>query len=397
MKNRNSFFSSLTENISNFTSSTLTEATKAREKFFEGQTAAEQIAFTSLWELPEPVEFCRECQYQFQVPTQKHHCRSCGGVFCDPCCPSGLPSSYERNFLIPTALNLSPTEAVRLCLGCKRGECPSKNIKEKIRKQLDEGLGVKSGRMEKFGAKMTAKLTEAVTKLDRLTGSSDPNSPDYASSINRYLSIRRGSFYGENNMIKKCGTKPLPVSGYFELYNKSNEIIVIKVMKSYKDETISRANFMMNIKFESSRSSYIAIPPNDAVFAHFHSSTDYLNLFVLFSNPNPLPHDTAIVYDTKAHGSNPSKISLCARVDLFEKLNVFNLWTSVGGGVDGKDEGGGKNILLKYKGNGILLPREGTSPARIGIWNYFQGRRFQDGKIDYETNITTLSIDYSLH
>jgi hypothetical protein len=393
---RNSFFSSLSENISNFTSSTLTEATKAREKFFEGQTAAEQIAFSSLWELPEPVEYCRECQFQFQVPTQKHHCRSCGGVFCDTCCPSGLPTSYEKNSLIPTALNLSPSEAVRLCLGCKRGECPSKEIKEKIRKQLDEGLGVKSGRMEKFGAKVTAKFTEAVTKLDRLTGSSspnDPNIPDYASSINRYLPIRRGSFYGENNMIKKSGTKPLPVSGYFELYNKSNEVIAIKLLKSYKEETTSRANIMMTLKFESARPSFITIPPNDAVFAHFHSSTDYLNLFLLFSNPNPLPHETAIIYDTKAHGSNPSKISPCAKVDFFQKLNVFNLWTSVG-----SNEGeGGKNILLKYKGNGIILPREGTAPGRVGLWNYLQGRRFQDGKIDFETNITTLSIDYSLH
>ena len=107
--------SSLTDNVTKFTTNTINEATKAKEKFFEGQTQAEQLSFGPLWEIPESADFCRECNAKLQF--LKHHCRSCGGVFCDDCCPSSPPNAFERS-IIPKAMNITSSDQVRLCLGC---------------------------------------------------------------------------------------------------------------------------------------------------------------------------------------------------------------------------------------------------------------------------------------
>lgn len=96
-----------------------------------GPTLDELETFSSLWELPEPVEYCRGCENHFA--TRKHHCRSCAGVFCDDCAPSIVPASAFEQGLVPVSLGVPEGSAVRICHGCRRGECPSREIIDAIR------------------------------------------------------------------------------------------------------------------------------------------------------------------------------------------------------------------------------------------------------------------------
>ncbi|RYG63944.1 hypothetical protein EON64_14955 [archaeon] len=127
-----SILNKVTQGVQKLTSHTLTEASKVKEKILnDGQTNDESLTFTSLWEIPEPIEYCRGCEVKFT--TRKHHCRSCAGVFCDDCAPSNVPSSTFEEDLISKSLNLPPGAPVRICNGCKRGECPSRSLIETIR------------------------------------------------------------------------------------------------------------------------------------------------------------------------------------------------------------------------------------------------------------------------
>jgi hypothetical protein len=368
---RGSFFSNLAKGVQDFTTSTISEATKVQEKIFQGQTQAEQISFTCLWEIPEPVEYCRECKTRFQLI--KHHCRSCAGVFCDDCCPSAIPNSYERT-LIPSTLNIAKGEYVRLCLGCKRGECPGIPIKDKIRRQLDgDKVDLSSGKITKFQKKVGAKIEEAFTTLGDATDAESGRRKAYY----YFYELKRGSYYGENNMMRKAGSKTPAVSGYFEIYNKSSEVIAVKLLKRL-------SNDINLVKFEIPRPSYLIIPPSDAVYCFFDPEDDDLELIILYQNPNPIPSDAAMVYDTKAHGANPNRLSLCARIDLFHRVQVYSIAST------------GKNALLKYKGLGIVHPREGNSAGRVGVFGYFSGKRYAEGKLDYQTNVLTVHPSYTL-
>jgi hypothetical protein len=401
------FFSSLTSGVKNLTATTISEATKAKDKFFEGQTRAEQLAFGALWELPEPCEYCRECKTRLQ-PIMKHHCRICAGVFCDNCVPTSVLTVFERN-LVPSALNLSREEAIRMCSACRRGEVPSLALRHELKRQLDEEnerrngySSMKSNKIEKFQNKLVAKFDEAVNHFDSATGlnngtPSDVYRPMTPNALNNILhgsfEIKRGSYYGENGMMRKAGTKAPAISGYFEIYNKSNEIFCIKLCKRSIPSALCRngeANYgnwenLMNLKFEIGRPIYITVPPKDAVYTFFDPDADELDLVILFHNPHDIEQDKALIYDTKAYGVNPTKLSMSARVDCFEKAQIYSIASL------------GKNVLLKYKGHGLVVPREGNGMRRVGFFGYLSGKRYTEGMIDYETNADGMAIGPCIH
>lgn len=66
------------------------------------------------WELDDNVLNCRECDTSFSTFTRKHHCRGCGGVFCDKCCIEITDKSNDK---------------VKHCGGCRRGESAGDKIK----------------------------------------------------------------------------------------------------------------------------------------------------------------------------------------------------------------------------------------------------------------------------
>lgn len=92
-----------------------------------------------LWEKNENVEFCRGCNLRFDnlVTNRKHHCRSCAGVFCDNCSPHVEKTAFNLS-LLPATADTTNNDTIRLCLGCKFGECPSQGFKKLICSQLQD-------------------------------------------------------------------------------------------------------------------------------------------------------------------------------------------------------------------------------------------------------------------
>lgn len=230
----------------------INEATKASEKVLnDGQTKDEFAAFSSLWEQPEFRDFCRNCNNRIQV--RKHHCRSCGGVFCDDCCQMAVPDRFQYS-IIPRALKHQPTQPIRLCEGCRRGECPGRPIIERIRRELDEiqerkdtatgtGNSILDGAkntIEKISNKVAAKMGEAIELLSSLDGNDEYIPPS--------IKLTRGSYYGENGLTRRApnNVTQAAVSGYFELFNKTAEVIGVKLNRSFGE------------KYELPRPSYIA-------------------------------------------------------------------------------------------------------------------------------------------
>lgn len=91
-----------------------------------------------LWEELESVNSCRHCLEPFAMPflKRKHHCRQCGGVFCDNCCPkpkvdktnkqcSKINNEKSGKGKLENATNI---KVERVCFGCLHCETPSASI-----------------------------------------------------------------------------------------------------------------------------------------------------------------------------------------------------------------------------------------------------------------------------
>jgi hypothetical protein len=72
-----------------------------------------EIVYGSLWEKNESTSCCRNCDFEFQTFHRKHHCRSCGGIFCESCCHSYEPTKFIES-IIPTEVS-SIESTIRLC------------------------------------------------------------------------------------------------------------------------------------------------------------------------------------------------------------------------------------------------------------------------------------------
>jgi len=70
----------------------------------EGWQACEESQATSgRWQLDEAVTYCPLCAKDFGLMLRRHHCRTCGGVFCDDC----------------TTLTKQSNRDSRMCNGCR--------------------------------------------------------------------------------------------------------------------------------------------------------------------------------------------------------------------------------------------------------------------------------------
>lgn len=235
-----SAFNKFASKVETFTNQTINDAHNLVK---ESTNAKEKAAFTSLWEESEAVVSCRACRQVFESPLAKHHCRSCGGVFCDDCCTSAVTDDFQRQFLLPPSLIPADGESTRICITCKRAEGPSREFKERIRTMLDNDPDIARRRsldiVDKLGNKLVAKISEAV-------GDKSDLEPQGC----RPYQIGRGSLYGENNMPRKAAkSKPVAVSGYCEIYNKSSTPFAVKIL-AYGQKN--------NIIFELPRPSYYA-------------------------------------------------------------------------------------------------------------------------------------------
>ena len=115
------------------------------------------------------------------------------------------------------------------------------------------------------------------------------------------------------------------------------------------------------------------------------NAVDSVELVVLFHNPSyPLVTGELLFHDTRSPGASAEKISDCAKVSNFRNVNIYSIPCF------------GHNVLLKYIGNGQVVPRIGNSIERIGIFARISGRRGNSKGLDFSTNIETLSKTFNI-
>jgi len=122
------------------------------------------------------------------------------------------------------------------------------------------------------------------------------------------------------------------------------------------------------------------------VHGYFDPADEGYELFLLYQNKydsNPSLHSQAVIFDTRATGVTKDAISRCAKIDKFTKVVVYSFPCT------------GRNVILKYKGDSIVEPRNGNSVSRVGLIGRLQSRRFADSKIDYSTNIDDIRLELS--
>lgn len=52
------------------------------------------------WEQDEAVTICKICNKDFNVARRKHHCRRCGGIFCNECSDNKMPLPSSSKVII---------------------------------------------------------------------------------------------------------------------------------------------------------------------------------------------------------------------------------------------------------------------------------------------------------
>uniref|UniRef100_A0A1Q3G322 Lateral signaling target protein 2 homolog n=1 Tax=Culex tarsalis TaxID=7177 RepID=A0A1Q3G322_CULTA len=98
-----SMVDSIIENASNCS----WEAVDDRSGPSSGANSSQQITSSVLWVPDHAVSRCTTCQIEFWLGRRKHHCRSCGQIFCADCSEYWAPLPDEKLF-----------QPVRLCSPC---------------------------------------------------------------------------------------------------------------------------------------------------------------------------------------------------------------------------------------------------------------------------------------
>jgi len=85
------------------------------------------------WQKDEDVIRCAECEADFGVFTRRHHCRSCGKIYCDPC------TNYQV-YVEGYGYKLGSTQ--RVCVNCNKqnqneDKYEEKKIEEKQVEKID--------------------------------------------------------------------------------------------------------------------------------------------------------------------------------------------------------------------------------------------------------------------
>lgn len=292
-----------------------------------------------LWELDEEVTFCRDCKKTFSVALRRHHCRNCGGVFCDECTMKDV--------------ELEGNKLDRCCKGCLRHETPGENVRVAIEKSLS--IFDTRGKRKVTAYNIALNYGSAFEETTSSSPRKEPSSPRKESSSPRKDSAA-------------SGRPDAPTSGYFELVNKLGLFCCIKIVTGGDGGDVSTL-------WEVARPSYKAVPPNGVVHGYFDPSLPFIDVLILMGNPHSPEHDT--IYDSV---NNPGKVSKCAMVENFRRYLAFRV------------ESSGRNVMLKFKGETFLEPRVGNSVGRVGILGKL-GMKGEDSKdLNFETNVTSSAI-----
>jgi len=85
--------------------------------------SASGLAQNARWKLDEEKDSCEGCRKKFGVFTRKHHCRRCGGLFCDKCSSKKMflavaLTGEERGKVIQQTATASNVNNARVCDAC---------------------------------------------------------------------------------------------------------------------------------------------------------------------------------------------------------------------------------------------------------------------------------------
>lgn len=287
-----------------------------------------------MWEADSNKSNCRICNSAFGTFLRRHHCRLCGGIFCESC--------------TATNVRVGDEEHERVCAGCLKGEVPGGRIR---------------GAVE---SKISAYVKPPAEYVFTLRG----------------LPLEYGSFFEKTNSVVRGGSNSptpkspssgrsvtAPTSGYFEILNKTSSFCGLKVM-------VGGQRMDYDTMWEIPRASYTALPPLEILSGDF-GDAEYLEVFVIYGNPNPVPEDTrGLNFQT----GSMKKVAPCAAIENFAVAAVYRI------------ECAGHNVFLKFKGDGVIEPRAGTSFERNGLSGLLFGAKKEEGKLDFETNVAPSSI-----
>jgi hypothetical protein len=294
-----------------------------------------------LWEVDQEIKQCRFCLSVFTFWNRRHHCRSCGGIFCNKCC-------YGDKLQ---------------CTYCLYGLSPSKAL-----------------------------LTtyKSISQYSSLTNHRFLNQEFF---VSQQPKLEYGSLY-DDNFVRPLG-EIAHRSGYFQITNRSTQLRCCAVKLLTEG---------CNLYHEIFRPPYYPLPPRESLTSHV-TNCPFLYLIVLFDNPHPTYEGMTVVYQRKrlvAGDISPCTSPKWFRRFLVYKIdcrgkNVLVKFTDEDK-VEPRD-GQGRRIKKKAVGMFTDLFRTmsssslSSSSSTSSLTSLLTvDHRLEAATLDYETNIKELEI-----
>ena len=349
--------------------------TKLSNKFFPSSTFVmvedHSRRYGSLWEKNEDAWTCR-CGKPFQTAlNNRHHCRSCACCYCDGCTPL---RNEGLNSVVKEAREFTDTfcdAGVRVCHACHRGECPGKTLRSKV-------LGIFTGyERRQQNRKSIAAMAQIDESFVNTTKGMVLNLLDTEKGYPKQFELNKG----EKSNVDRSDVTP-PVSGLFEIKNKTNEMVAVKLLDSRADKTW----FLL----EMTRPSFMVLLPGECLHCTFDPREQRdakMDIIVVHDHPIPNDSGSRVVWDTRSDGATAQSISPCAFIPKFEAASSFKIFAH------------DHNALLKIhrvEGELKVSPRLGNGVDRIGILQRINGHRFFGNKVDFDTNCTLVKANVSV-
>jgi hypothetical protein len=330
-------------------------------KYSESKRSELSREYGVLWEVDHERNQCRYCFEFFTFFYRKHHCRSCGGIYCLNCCYG-------------TALK---------CKYCLLGLSPSNSL------------------LEAYKSISQSAVTSILLNVQRES-----------------LKLEYGSLY-DNNFIRPLG-EIAHRSGYFQITNRSTgssssvSTLSVGVTSSSSSSSSPRVKCCAvkllpegcHLYHEIFRPPYLPLPPKESLYTLLNPSHKFIYLILLFDNPFPPPPSPpdseetgAIIYQRhRVHGG--PDLSPCTAPKFFKRFLVYKIAC------------GGKNVLVKYTDDDKVEVRDGQGrrikKKAVGLFNDLfnslassssgsAGPSAGDSRViaatlDYDTNVEELEV-----
>jgi hypothetical protein len=266
-------------------------------KYSESKRSELSRELRVLWEADQEINQCRYCFDFFTFFHRKHHCRSCGGIYCINCCYG----------------------TVLKCKYCLLGLSPSNSLLETYK---------------------------SISQYSSLSNSPSLNASSTV-LIQRQPRLEYGSLY-DNNFVRPLG-EIAHRSGYFQITNRSSgSVSSVSGSVSASGPKCCAIKLLTdgcNLYHEIFRPPYLPLPPRESLYSLI-ANYKFLYLILLFDNPFPLPDDSPIIYQRLRVHMGP-EITPCAAPRYYKRFLVYKIVCQ------------GRNVLVKYTDEDKVEVRDG--------------------------------------